>query len=196
VANLASLELHPLLFKTKDLTRPTMLIFDLDPGEGADIFAAAQTAFWLKAALEEASLVSFIKTSGKKGLHVQVPLNTPVTFAETKSFAQAVALRLEAEHPQAITSNMRKVTRGGKIFVDWSQNDHHKTTVCVYSLRAEDRPTVSTPITWNELQAAAKRKDRAALTFEAGDMKARLKKMGDLFAPLLTLKQKSPRSKA
>jgi bifunctional non-homologous end joining protein LigD len=196
VANLASLELHPLLFRSKDITRPTMLVFDLDPGEGADIFAAARAAFWLKAALAEASLVSFIKTSGKKGLHLQVPLNTPVTFAETKSFAQSVALRLEAEHPDAITSNMRKIARAGKIFIDWSQNDHHKTTVCVYSLRAEDHPTVSTPISWEELQAAEKSKDLARLTFEAGDMKIRLKKLGDLFSPLLTLRQKLPRSKA
>lgn len=194
VANLASLELHPLLFKSNNLTRPTLLVFDLDPGEGADIFAAAQAAFWLKAVLAEVSLVSFIKTSGKKGLHLQVPLNTPVTFAETKSFARSVALRLEAEHPQEITSNMRKIIRAGKIFVDWSQNDHHKTTVCVYSLRAEAHPTVSTPISWEELKAAEKSQDPARLTFEAGALKARLKKLGDLFAPLLSLRQSLPRS--
>jgi len=195
VSNLASLELHTLLFRGKALNRPTMLVFDLDPGEGADIFAAAEAAFWLKAALAEASLTSFIKTSGKKGLHLQVPLNTPVTFEETKNFARGLALRLEQEHPEAITSNMRKITRVGKIFVDWSQNDHHKTTVCVYSLRADEHPTVSTPVTWEELQAAEKKKDLARLTFEAGDIKARLERQGDLFAPLLTLKQRLPRSK-
>jgi bifunctional non-homologous end joining protein LigD len=138
-------------------------------------------------------LKSFPKTSGGKGLHVYVPLNTPgVTFDETKEFARAIAMIFERENPRHITSTMTKSLRPGKVFVDWSQNDETKTTVCVYSLRAKGRPTVSTPVTWDEVEAVAKKRDAKVITFLADDVLARVEQHGDLFAPVLTLKQKLP----
>ncbi len=196
VANLASLELHTLLSRKNDLDRPTMMVFDHDPGEGADLLDCIRVALRFRDMLEHFGLESFAKTSGGKGLHLYVPLNTPVTFEQTKSFSLAIAQLLEKQDPKHVTTNMRKDLRTGKVFVDWSQNDRHKTTVCVYSLRARTRPTVSTPVEWDELERALKKKDAASLAFETADVLKRVAKKGDLFEPILTLKQKLPKLEA
>src|SRR5439155_16829709 len=138
-------------------------------------------------------LQSFPKSSGKKGLQVYVPLNSPVGYAETKPFAHTLAQRLEREHPGEVVSLMRKGLRGGKVFIDWSQNDPHKTTVSVYSLRARSAPTVSTPVTWAEVQKCARTHDAQMLAFDSEAVLRRVKKRGDLFAPMLTLRQKLPK---
>jgi bifunctional non-homologous end joining protein LigD len=151
-----------------------------------------QVGLWLKEVFDSLGLECFPKTSGSKGLQVYVPLNTAVTYEKTKAFAHALALTLEKEHPELVVSRMQKVLRKGKVLVDWSQNDDKKTTVTVYSLRAKERPTVSTPVDWDEIRRALKKKDAARLTFETEDVLERVKKRGDLFAPVLKLKQKLP----
>jgi bifunctional non-homologous end joining protein LigD len=193
IANLASLELHTLLSRAIDLDRPTFMVFDHDPGEGADMLDCIRVALRFRDILEQLGLKAFAKTSGGKGLHLYVPLNTPVTFDDTKVFSRAVAQVLEKEDPAHITTNMRKELRKKKVFVDWSQNDRHKTTVCAYSLRARSRPTVSTPVEWGELERALKKKDASPLVFETADVLKRVKKKGDLFEPVLKVKQKLPR---
>ncbi len=192
VANLASLELHTLLSQHPDPDTPTVMVFDLDPGAPAGIHESAQASLWLIEALDAIGLESFTKTSGGKGIHVYVPLNTPATFDQTKSFSRGIAELLERQHPAEITSNIRKSERKGKVLVDWSQNDRHKTTVCAYSLRAGERPTVSAPVKLEELRRAARQSDSEGLSFEAGEMAARVKKMGDLFAGVLSKKQRLP----
>ena len=192
VANLAAIELHTLLSKGDEITRPTFMVFDLDPGAPADMLDCIRIGFRLKDMLAGFGLECFAKTSGGKGLHLYVPLNTPVTFDETKAFSNAVARVLEKDDPKSVISSMKRDLRGGKVFVDWSQNDEHKTTSCVYTLRARERPTVSTPVTWDELQFAAKKKKPDLLVFEAPDVLKRVKKVGDLFAPVLKMKQKLP----
>src|SRR4029077_14422842 len=151
-----------------------------------------EVALRLKATFDSLGLKSFPKTSGSKGLQIYVPLNTPVTYEKTKAFGHAIAEIMERHSPDTVVSKMQKSLRNGKVFVDWSQNDSHKTTVNVYSLRAKDHPTVSTPITWNEVESALKRKNGKQLSFEAGEVLKRVQKLGDLFAPVLTLKQKLP----
>jgi bifunctional non-homologous end joining protein LigD len=193
-ANLADLELHTSLAKARNRQRPTVLVFDLDPGPPATIVECARVACWLKEVFDAFKLEVFAKTSGSKGLQLYVPLNTPVTYDQTKPFAQALAQRMEREHPREVVSKMQKALRTGKVFIDWSQNDDHKTTVCVYSLRAKDQPTVSTPVTWEELEALQKKKDRKRLVFTSEDTLARVEKHGDIFAPVLTLKQKLPKA--
>ena len=193
LANLASLELHPSLSRAENLNCPTMMVFDLDPGPPANVVQCAQVALWLRELFEQFGLKSFPKTSGSKGLQIYVPLNTAVTYETTKSFAHAVARLLEERHPELVVSEMKKEVRGGKVFIDWSQNDEHKTTVSVYSLRARARPTVSTPVTWEEVEEAARKKKAEKLVFEAGQVLARCEKLRDLFAPLLTLEQKLPK---
>jgi bifunctional non-homologous end joining protein LigD len=135
---------------------------------------------------------SFPKTSGSKGLQIYVPLNTPTTYEKTKPFAQAVARLLEHEHRGLVVSEMKKEIRTNKVFVDWSQNDEHKTTVSVYSLRAREHPTVATPVKWDEVEALLKKKDPKMLVFEAPEVLKRVEKMGDLFEPVLKLNQKLP----
>lgn len=191
-ANLADLELHVFLHRAPKIQQPTALAFDLDPGAPADIVNCCNVALLLKALFDQLKLKSFPKTSGSKGLQVFVPLNTTVTYEETKAFAHAVASALETQFPQAILANMSKTARKGKVFVDWSQNDDHKTTVCVYSMRAKERPLVSTPLAWEEVQTAWKKKDAKRLMFEPADVLKRIEKQGDLFAPVLKLKQKLP----
>src|SRR5256885_9188394 len=137
-------------------------------------------------------LEAYAKTSGSKGLQVYIPLNTPATYDETKPFAKTVARLFEQYHPELVVSDMKKSLRAGKIFVDWSQNDDYKTTVCVYSLRAKDRPTVSTPVKWEEVAATAKKSDPTLLVFESQQVLERVDRMGDLFEPLLKQKQKLP----
>ena len=192
IANLASIELHPSLSLAKDIDCPTMIVFDLDPGPPADIVQCAQVAFWLKEIFDHFGLQSFAKTSGSKGLQIYVPLNTPTSYDETKPFAHALARLLENEHRDLVVSDMKKALRVNKVLVDWSQNDEHKTTVGVYSLRARERPTVSTPVTWEEVERTLKKKDPKLLVFEAAQVLERVEKMSDLFAPLLKLKQKLP----
>ena len=192
-ANLADLELHTSLAKKDDVTRPTMMVFDLDPGAPADIVQCSQVGLWLRDLLGEMKLKSFAKTSGSKGLQVYVPLNTSVTFDQTKDLSRALARHLEGEHGNLVTSNMSKSVRKGKVFVDWSQNDEHKTTICVYSLRAREEPTVSTPVTWDEVANCLKKKKVDLLKFRSDKVIARSEKSGDLFAQVEKLKQKLPK---
>jgi bifunctional non-homologous end joining protein LigD len=193
IANLAAIELHPSLSLAKDIATPRMMVFDLDPGPPANIVQCCQVGLWLRAIFAHFGLQSFPKTSGSKGLQIYVPLNTPVGYEATKNFARALAHLLEDEHRDLVVSDMKKQLRIGKVLVDWSQNDEHKTTVSVYSLRARERPTVSTPVRWEEVEHAFKKKDATSLAFEAGQVLDRVQKLGDLFAPVLTLKQKLPK---
>jgi bifunctional non-homologous end joining protein LigD len=192
LANLAAIELHPSLALAKDITCPTMMVFDLDPGLPANIVQCCQVGMWLREIFEHFNLQSFPKTSGSKGLQIYVPLNTPVKYESTKTFARALAQLLEQEHRDIVVSDMKKQLRTGKVFVDWSQNDEHKTTIGVYSLRARERPTVSTPVSWEEVERALKKRDVSSLVFEAKQVVARVEKLGDLFAPTLVLKQRLP----
>ena len=192
-ANLADLELHTSLAKKNDGARPTMMVFDLDPGAPADIVQCCQVGFWLRDLLGEMKLKSFAKTSGSKGLQVYVPLNTPVTFDQTKNLSRALARHLERQHGNLLTSNMSKSVRKGKVFVDWSQNDEHKTTICVYSLRARAEPTVSTPVSWDEVENCLKRKNADLLKFRSAQVLARVDKLGDSFELVENLKQKLPK---
>jgi bifunctional non-homologous end joining protein LigD len=190
LANLADLELHPSLSKAPDVERPTVMAFDLDPGPPAGIAECCEVALILRDALGRVGLECFPKTSGSKGIQVYVPLNVDGVDYDhgTKPLSQALARHLEAEHPKLIVSSQKKELRKGKVLIDWSQNDEHKTTVSVYSLRARERPTVSTPLDWDELEAA----DADALVFEAGDVLERVEERGDLFAPVARLEQRLP----
>jgi len=188
LANLADLELHPSLSLADDIDRPTVMAFDLDPGEPAGLAQCCEVAFILRDALAQLRLESFVKTSGSKGIQVYVPLNVDGVDYDhgTKALSHALARHLEAQHPKLIVSQQKKELRRGKVLIDWSQNDEHKTTVCVYSLRARERPTVSTPLGWEELD------DPEALVFEAADVLERIEERGDLFAPVVELRQELP----
>ena len=197
VANLASLELHTALHRAAgskgtpdEQWRPDMVVFDLDPGEPAAFAECAVVGLWLRESLDGLGLACFPKTSGSKGLQLYVPLNTPVTYDQTKSFARALAQLGERAQPKLVVSNMAKELRRGKVLVDWSQNDEHKTTVSVYSLRARPRPTVSAPLQWSEVEAAAAGGPVPAI--EAGEAVRRFTDDGDLFRPLLELEQRLP----
>jgi bifunctional non-homologous end joining protein LigD len=192
-ANLADLELHTSLARKNNIKRPTMMVFDLDPGAPADIVQCCQVGLWLRDLLAGMKLKSFAKTSGSKGLQVYVPLNTSVTYDQTKDLSRALAQHLEHHHADLVTSNMSKAVRKGKVFVDWSQNDEHKTTICVYSLRAKEEPTVSAPITWDEVANCLKKKKADLLKFRSEKVLGRIEKHGDLFAPIENLKQKLPK---
>ncbi|MEO5754010.1 MAG: non-homologous end-joining DNA ligase [Chthoniobacterales bacterium] len=192
-ANLADIELHTSLSRKKDVARPTMMVFDLDPGAPADIVQCCQVGLWLRELLQGMKLKSWAKTSGSKGLQIYVPLNTAVTYDQTKELSHALAEHLEQAHPELVVSKMAKALRKGKIFVDWSQNDEHKTTICVYSLRAREQPTVSTPVTWEEIAAALKKKEAKKLVFRCDETLKRVAKMGDLFAEVDNLRQRLPR---
>jgi bifunctional non-homologous end joining protein LigD len=192
-ANLADIELHTSLSRKKDVARPTMMVFDLDPGPPADIVQCCQVGLWLREILQGMKLQSWAKTSGSKGLQVYVPLNTAVSYDQTKELSRALAEHLERAHPELVVSKMSKALRKGKIFVDWSQNDEHKTTICVYSVRAKERPTVSTPVTWEEVTETLKKKKAQKLVFRCDQTLARVEKMGDLFKEVETLKQKLPK---
>lgn len=192
-ANLADIELHTSLSLAKDALWPTCIVFDLDPGEPANIVQCCRVGLWVREVFAKFGLQSFAKTSGSKGLQVYVPLNTPVTYDQTKPFAHKLAKLLERAHPQEVVSDMKKVLRVGKVLVDWSQNDDHKTTICVYSLRAKARPTVSTPVTWEEVERTLKKEDPGLLVFESEQVLKRVAKFGDLFEPVLKLKQKLPK---
>lgn len=191
-ANLADLELHTSLSLGKEIMRPTFIVFDLDPGPPADIVQCCQVGLWVRDIFAKLGLQSFAKTSGSKGLQIYVPLNTPTAYDETKPFAHELARVLERRHSSLVVSDMKKSLRTGKIFVDWSQNDDHKTTICVYSLRARERPTVSTPVKWQEVENCLKKGDAKLLVFNSENVLARVKEHGDLFEPVLRLKQKLP----
>ncbi|HXY16131.1 MAG TPA: non-homologous end-joining DNA ligase [Terriglobales bacterium] len=193
VANLAAIELHPSLSLAKNIESPTVIAFDLDPGPPANIVQCCQVALWLRDIFDHFGLQSFPKSSGSKGMQLYVPLNTPTSYEITKPFANALARLLENEHKDLVVSDMKKSLRVGKVLVDWSQNDEHKTTIAVYSLRAREHPTVSTPLTWEEVERTLKKKDPGLLVFEAPRVLERAQKMGDLFKPVLTLKQKLPK---
>ena len=192
LANLADIELHTSLAKAAAIERPTAMVFDLDPGAPADVVDCAQVALWLRGLFDQLGLNCYPKTSGSKGMQLYVPLNGEVTYAETKPFAKAVAEALEAKFPDRVVSQMSKAKRPGKVLIDWSQNDRHKTTVCVYSLRAKDRPTVSTPLEWDEVEAALEAGDAEALVFDHAAVLERVAAKGDLFAPLLSEEQQLP----
>jgi bifunctional non-homologous end joining protein LigD len=188
LANLADLELHPSLSLVEDEDRPTVMAFDLDPGPPAGLRECCEVAYLLRHALAQIGLESFAKTSGSKGIQVYAPLNvSDVDYDHgTKALSHALARLLEARHPKLIVSQQRKDLRRGKVLIDWSQNDEKKTTVSVYSLRARERPTVSTPLRWEELH------DPDVLVFEAADVLERVDEHGDLFAPVAELRQELP----
>jgi bifunctional non-homologous end joining protein LigD len=192
IANLAAIELHPSLALVEDITRPRAMVFDLDPGPPASLLECCQVGLWLRDIFAHFGLKSFPKTSGSKGLQVYLPLNLPTHYDVTKAFAHALARLLENEHPQLVVSDMKKQLRQAKVLVDWSQNDEHKTTVSVYSLRAREHPTVSTPLSWEEVELAWRKQNARGLVFEAQQVLERVHSLGDLFAPLLALKQKLP----
>ena len=192
MAQLAALELHPSLSLSRAPTRPTVLAFDLDPGPPADVIDCCHVAIRLRDLFGHFGLESFPKTSGSKGMQVYLPLNVKTSYDETKPFAKAIAQLLEKQTPDRVVSKMKKVEREGKIFVDWSQNHRSKTTIAVYSMRARERPTVSTPITWDEVESARESGDASDLVFETSDVLERIDRHGDLFAPVLELQQNLP----
>ena len=191
-SNLADLELHTSMARAAEITRPTMMVFDLDPGAPAAVLECARVAVALRDLLTPLGVESWVKTSGSKGLQVYVPLNVETTYQQTKPFALAVAQLLEREHPGLVVSRMRKELRQGKVFVDWSQNDEHKTTVCVYSLRAKAHPMVSTPLAWGELEQALAAEDPDLLAFDWEAALARVAEHGDLFSAVLDTEQRLP----
>ena len=192
LANLAALELHPSLSLALETARPTSVVFDLDPGPPAAILECAAVALMLRDLFASLGLESVVKTSGSKGMQVYVPLNTEANYDETKGFSNAVARLLERQQPKLVVSSMNKALRTNKVFVDWSQNDEHKTTIGVYSLRARERPFVSTPVAWDEVEAAVEAKRAGDLAFDAGQVLERVALMGDLFAPMVSLEQRLP----
>jgi bifunctional non-homologous end joining protein LigD len=189
LANLADLELHTSLALASDPARPTLVAFDLDPGPPATIVECCRVADLLRGMFEGLGLQCFAKTSGSKGMQVYLPVNSQATFAQTKAFAKTVAELLAREEPGLVVARQTKSARQGKVLVDWGQNDDAKTTVNAYSLRAMARPTVSTPVTWDEVRATRQAED---LTFEAADVLRRVEEQGDLFAPVLSLVQTLP----
>jgi bifunctional non-homologous end joining protein LigD len=193
MAQLAAIELHPSLSLSRAPKRPTVLAFDLDPGPPADVVDCSRVALRLRALLAQLDLESFVKTSGSKGMQLYVPLNTKVTYEQTRPFAQAIAQIVAKQNPDEVLAKMgTKTDRSGKVLIDWYQNNERKTTIAVYSLRARERPTCSTPVTWDEVEQAADSGKADELVFETTDVLQRLDDHGDLFAPVLELKQVLP----
>jgi bifunctional non-homologous end joining protein LigD len=192
VANLASLEIHTTMGRRPDTSVPTMVVFDLDPGAPADLVTCCRVAGWLRDVFDRLGLESFPKTSGGKGLQVYVPINVATDYEATKGFARAVGQLLERVHADLVTTNMSKQERPGKVLVDWSQNTLTKTTVCAYSLRARPHPTVSTPVSWDEVADTAATGDADRLRFTAPEVLDRVAARGDLFAPTAELEQELP----
>jgi bifunctional non-homologous end joining protein LigD len=192
-ANLAAIELHPSLATAIDLDAPTSVVFDLDPGPPADVLSCARVALLVRQVLGSLGLELWPKTSGSKGLQLYVPLNGGASYSQTKPFAHALARLLEREHPDLIVSVMERSKRRKKVFIDWSQNTASKTTVAVYSVRALPQPNVSTPVTWDELEAAVAGNDAAALRFDPHEVLRRVERSGDLHQPVLEVRQELPR---
>ncbi len=191
--NLGDIEKHVLLARAPKVHRPTSVVFDLDPGEGAGIVECGEVALHLRQVFAALKLECLVKVSGSKGLHLSVPLNTDVRYGTTQPFAKAIAELVAQQMPDRVVSEMAKKLRRGKVLIDWSQNSDFKTTVCVYAMRArEGGPFISMPVTWEELAKAVKRSDEKALFFTPEAAVKRIKKLGDLFAPALKLKQKVP----
>jgi bifunctional non-homologous end joining protein LigD len=189
-ANLAALELHAPMARCGDIETPCMVVFDLDPGEPAAMKECAEVGLWLRDLFERMKLESYAKTSGSKGLQIYIPVNgQPLTHEQASAFALQVAKAMEQRHADKVLSNMSKDLRKNKVFIDWSQNSRHKTTICAYSLRARPHPTVSTPVTWDEVDAAA---NGEPLSFEAPQVLDRVEQLGDLWAPTATLVQEIP----
>ena len=188
-ANMAALEIHAPMARGEDLESPTMVVFDLDPGAPATIIECCQVALDLRQVLDSVGLEAWAKTSGSKGLQLYVPLNTPHRHDHASSFAHAVAQLLEKQHPTRVLSVMTRKLRKGKVFIDWSQNSRHKTTIAPYSLRGRERPTVSTPLTWAEVDDGAAGEP---LVFESGDVLGRIDDLGDLFEPTASHQQQLP----
>jgi len=195
-ANSGAIELHPYLGTADALEEPRAVVFDLDPGTPAGMREVAAVALRLRAALADAALESFVKTSGNLGLHVYVPLNRPHSYAETKEFARRLAGILERRMPELVVTNMARRLRAGKVLVDWSQNDAGKSTVAPYSLRGNPIPTASIPLAWDEVERVVRRGDTSHLPVTATDAITRLDELGDLFGPVATLQQTLPESGA
>ncbi len=190
LANRAAVEFHPYLYRAGAEDAPHMLVFDLDPGEGAGMGDCLRTAQELRAAIAQMGLAAFAKTSGGKGLHLAVPIRD-ASFADIKDFAYTIAKSLESRHPDRLTTRMAKAERRGRVFIDWSQNDHGKTTVAAYSLRVQPEPTVSTPVSWEEIERASHQRT-PRLSFTAVEVRSRLERFGDIFAEVLTHRQRLP----
>jgi bifunctional non-homologous end joining protein LigD len=192
VANLASLELHPSLARVETPDTPTLVVFDLDPGPPAALADCAALALELRGMFTQLGLESFVKTSGQKGMQIYLPLNTDASFDQTKRFANAVASTLAQAAPERVVAVMNREQRAGRVFIDWSQNDQHKTTGSVYSLRATPTPSVSTPLAWSEVEEAVANNTAEQLSFTAADVLARVVEHGDLFAGVLSVRQRLP----
>ncbi len=192
LANLAALELHTLQARFSEPGRPTAIVFDLDPGPPAGVLDCCRVALELRDLLAELGLQTVVKTSGSKGLHLSVPLHTATTADHTKAVALALGRMLATRDPKRVVTEMRKELRQGRVFVDWSQNDEHKTTIAPYSLRIAPRPTVSTPVSWHEIEETLDARDAERLTFEASDVLRRVQEHGDLYEPNLTMVQSLP----
>ena len=194
LANLADVELHTSLALAHAPERPTMMVFDLDPGAPASIVECCEVALVLRGLFAALGLESVVKTSGSKGMQVYLPLNVAVEYEQTKPFSRRIAELLEQRMPELVVSRMTKRLRSGKVLVDWSQNDAHKTTVSVYSVRARERPTVSTPVSWEQVEVCLRARDGALVSFDTEQVLTRVAEHGDLFAPLLTTRQELPRT--
>lgn len=194
VGQLATVELHTSLSRYPDMPQPGALVFDLDPGPPATIVECCRVAIWLREWFHDNDMQTVCKTSGSKGLQMYVPLNIPVDYSQTKRFSRGLAQRLERERPEHIVHLQRRTLREGKVLIDWSQNDQYKTTINVYSLRARPRPTVSTPVSWKEIEACLEARDPELLVFDSQQVLDRVDRLGDLFEPVLTLRQRLPES--
>jgi len=193
VENLASLELHVPLARASSPETPDAMVFDLDPGAPANILDCARVALILRDLLIPLRLTSYVKTSGQKGLHVFVPLNRPgTTFEATKKFSKAVAEIMQKNYPDLVTAKMAKESRQGRVFINWSQNDAAKTMICVYSLRAREKPFVSFPLAWRELETLAEQDDPEKLQVIHLEAVSRAEKQGDLFQEVLVKEQQLP----
>ena len=188
-ANSAAIEIHPGLAVAPNLDQPSAVVFDLDPGEGSDVLTCCRVALLLRGYLDRLGLVAWPKTSGSKGLQLYVPLNDGTTYEATRPFAETVARVAESEHPDLVTSAIEKSSRRKKVLIDWAQNAPSRTTVAVYSIRARELPSVSTPVTWDEVGQA---RSVADLTFDTAAALQRLARMGDLMSPVLTEVQHLP----
>jgi bifunctional non-homologous end joining protein LigD len=193
VANLASLELHVPLARAASPETPDAMVFDLDPGESANILDCAKVALILRELLSRLKLASMVKTSGQKGLHVMVPLNYPeATFEDTKTFSRTVAVIMDKNYPDLVTAKMARDARKGKVFINWAQNDSSLTMISVYSLRAREKPYVSFPLDWEKLEQLAEGGDPERLQVLQDEAVRRSEEAGDMFWEILTKQQKLP----